>query len=273
MEVFGGVANVISLLDVLKKVGYWVNDTIKADEERQHLLEGLNRLKSIIYRIDERCGNAQPGDAWYEGLHELVRTSGTLTPEGKYQPNPTHGSETSLSKLYMILQELTIELSPVQESKTKRYVQRLRYHWDKNKYEALLRELSRCREEISFILDEDHFKISQAIRQDGKETLLQVSEIKSKMTAIEGYQQLQEERFIKQQAEADKSAIEQWLSPLEFLAQQEVIVEQAFGTGKWFLDSLAFQHWVKGKPWHLRVYGVEGSGKVRDSDDSQEIIL
>ena len=271
MEAFGGLANVISLLDVLKKVGVWANDSIKAEKERQALLDGLDRLRSIFRKIDQRCKDAQSGDEWYEGLLELVRTSGTLTPEGKYEPNPKHRSETSLSKLYMILQELTVELSPAQGSRTKQYVQRLRYHWDKVKYEGLLREFASCREEISFILDDDHFKISKAIRQDGKETLAQISEIKSRMTAMQDIQQLQEQRFIKQKAEADRDAIEKWLSPLEFLARQEEIFENAFGTGKWFLESLAFRHWVKGKPWHLRVYGVEGSGKVSNDLDLEAI--
>jgi hypothetical protein len=261
MDGVSAVASFASLLEFLYKVTGWAIDTIKAKKERQKLLDGLDRLRSTIKSIDERRKDAKPGDEWYDGLLELVRTSGTLSPEGKYEPNPKHGSETSLSKLYMLLEGLNEELSPAEG--LKKYKQRLRYHWDKVKYEQLLKEFARCREEISFILDEDHFKISRAIRQDGKETLHEVSEIRSRMSTLEDYQKRQEERVVKQKDEADREAVEKWLSPLEFLARQEELYEQAFGTGKWFLESLAFRHWVKGKPWHLRCYGVEGSGKVR----------
>ena len=186
MEVFGAIVNVGSLLEIIKTVGFWANDSIKAKDERALLLHGLDRLIAILHRIEQMCRDAQPGDEWYEGLSELVRTSGKLTPEGKYEPHPSHGSETSLSKLYAILQELTVELSPAPGSKIKAYMQRLWYHWEKERYKALLGEFDRCRDEIGFVLDVGHFRNSRAIRQEGRETLSQVSEIKSRMSALEG---------------------------------------------------------------------------------------
>lgn len=260
MDGVSAAASFAALIELTYKVSGWAIDSIKAKKERQKLLDGLNRLRSIVEIIDERRKKANPSDDWYAGLLQLVRISGSLTPEGKYEPNPHEKSETALSKLYMILAELSVELSPAQG--LKKYGQRLRYHWDKTKFEGLLGDFERCREEIGFVFNEDQFKISKAIREDGRETLANVADIKSRMSAIEDYQKRQEERLVRQKEEMDKAAIEEWLSPLEFLARQEKLLEGAFGTGKWFLNSLAFQHWIKGKPWHLRVYGVEGSGKV-----------
>ncbi len=261
MDVVSAAASVAALLDFTYKVGGWAVDSIKAKKELERLLDGLNRLDTIIKSIDKRHQDARPGDDWNESLLELVRTSGKLTAEGKYEPNPQQKSETALSKLYMILQELSIELSPAQG--WKKYGKRLRYHWDKNKFDELLQEFAQCREEIRFILGQDDFKISKVIREDGRETLVQVSEIKSRMSAIEDYQNRQEERLVEQRNEAEKAKMEEWLSPLQFLARQEQIFEAAFGRGNWLFDSLPFRHWVKGKPWHLRLYGDAGSGKVR----------
>lgn len=256
MEVVAGVASFTAIADSIVKISAWAVDVKIAKKERQNLVDGLQRLRSVIKIIDERRKNARAGEEWYEGLLEIIRSSGTFSSDGRYEPNPNHKSETALSKLYEILAKLSKELAPAQG--LKRYGQRLLYPWDKNKFEALLRDFARCQDEISLFLDHDHFKLSQAIRNDGRETLAHVSEIHSRVTAIDDYQKRQQER-------AEKAAFEDWLSPLEFQATQEQIHEQAFGTGKWFFDSLVFRHWVKGKPWHLRVHGVPGSGKVRDS--------
>lgn len=266
MEVVAAWASVAAVADSIKKIGAWAADVKVAKEERQKLLDGLQRLRTVINSIDERRKSAKPGDEWYEGLLEMIKSSGTFSSNGEYQRNPNQGPETALSKLYVLLAELSTELAPAQG--LKKYEQRLRYHWDKNKFDGLLRECARCQDQISFLLDHDHFKLSKAIREDGRETLTHVSEMHSRMIAIEHSQKRQEERQIKEKEELDrghKAAFEAWLSPLEFQATQGQIVEQAFGTGKWFFDSLVFRHWVKGKPWHLRVHGVPGSGKVRYS--------
>jgi hypothetical protein len=272
MEVASGAANFIAILECIYKIGVWAKDTKIAETERQKLLDGLGRLDSVIKSIEERVEDARAGDEWYEGLLEMIRSSGKLSSDGKYEPNPNQTSETALSRLYVILHELSAELGPAQG--WKKYSQSFHYHWDKNRFEALLREFAKCQKEISFLLDHDHFKLSKAIREDGRETLVHVSEIHSRVTAIEHsqkrqeeHQKRQEEQMVKQQDrqdELDREAFEKWLSPIEFQATQEQIIEHAFGTGKWFFDSLIFRHWVKGKPWHLRIHGAPGSGKVRD---------
>jgi hypothetical protein len=277
MDVISGAASFASLLDVAYKLGGWVHDSVKAPKERQKLLDGLDRLRSVIKTIDERRKEANSGDPWYDGLLELIETSGTLTLEGKYEPNPRYTSPTALSKLYIVLEKLSKELSPADGFK--KHSQRLRYHWDKTKFEELLREFARCREEISLILDQDNWKLSKAIRQDGAEMLLHVAEIRTRVLEFEHYQKTQDERLVHYLKTRDeqlaireektiKAAMEDWLSPLEFLARQEEVFEDVFGTGKWFLDSPPFRHWVKGKPWHLRLYGVEGSGKVSTQSPS-----
>lgn len=260
MDGVSAASGFVTLLEVVVKIGRWAVDAYKAGKERDKLLKGLDSLKSTIERIHNRCRDAKPGDEWYEGILELVRTSGTLTQDGKYEPNPTHQSVTSLSKLYIILEKLSVELSPARG--TKKYRQKFWYHFDKTKYERLLEEFARCRNEVSEILDDDHFKISKAIKEDSKHILSEVSEVRSRMTtaddfadirsqmtAIKDSQKRQEEFSAKKKEEADKEAVQQWLSPLEFPERQDKIFEQAFGTGQWFLSSLEFLHWVKRQPW------------------------
>jgi hypothetical protein len=260
MDGVSSAASFASLLELAYKLTLYTKDVFKAKEERQKLIDGLDRLRSTIERLDDRFRDAKPGDPWSEGILELIRTSGRFTLEGEYEPNPKNKSETPLSRVYIILATLNLELAP--SHGVKKYGQRLRYHWDKVKYEGLLREFARCQQDISSVLDEDHFKISKAIREDGKETLVQVNDIGNRLRVIEDRTRRQEEERVKQKEEALEEAVERWLSPRDFLSRQEELLEQAFGTGQWFLDSLVFQHWVKGKPWHLRCYGVEGAGKV-----------
>jgi len=71
--------------------------------------------------------------------------------------------------------------------------------------------------------------------------------------------------LLKQEKKRDRQEekkIEQWLSPLEFLKRQKDLINKCFPIGKLLLESEEFLNWAKGRPWHLRCYGVTGTGKV-----------
>jgi Cdc6-like AAA superfamily ATPase len=58
-------------------------------------------------------------------------------------------------------------------------------------------------------------------------------------------------------------AILEWLSPLEFGAQQhDIISRKQEGTGQWFLDSSEFKGWLEGNNKTLFCPGIPGAGKT-----------
>lgn len=56
-----------------------------------------------------------------------------------------------------------------------------------------------------------------------------------------------------------------WLGPLQFLSQQEMMLKNRAPTGEWLVKTAAFKRWVKGTSWQLRCHGEAGIGKVRRS--------
>lgn len=260
-------ASIVALLDFAEKIIQYATDVYQFSKERQNFLQGLQGVRSIAKRLDERLQKAQQGDTWYEGLRELVATSGKFTDDGRYLADPTLRSEGPLARLYKIMAKLLADLMPSSPvDRLKRLGQRLGWHWDKHKYEGCLKELLRCRDDVNFVLDQDHFALSSAIKDDATDTNRQVREINDRMSSWEGSQKRLQEQQRQDEAEREREAIEIWLSPLEFLGRQEELVGQTFPTGQWLVDSVAFKQWVQGKPWYLRCYGPAGSGKVSGCD-------
>ncbi|KAL8847298.1 MAG: hypothetical protein Q9221_007643 [Calogaya cf. arnoldii] len=66
---------------------------------------------------------------------------------------------------------------------------------------------------------------------------------------------------LKEQRE-ERSAIIEWLSPLQFLRRQSDIFNGKILTGENFLGSDEFKAWSEGRPWILYGYGMPGSGKT-----------
>lgn len=257
-------ASIVALLDCAEKIIRYAQDVYQFSKERQNFLDGLEAIGSIAKRLDERLHKAQQGDTWYEGLRDLVSTSGKFTDDGRYISDPITKSEGPLARLYKIMAQLLTELMPSDPAdRLKKLSQRLTWHWDKNKFEGYLKELVRCRDDVNFVLDQDHFALSKAIKEDATDTNRQVKEINDRMISVEANQLSLQDRQRRDEAELEREGIEKWLSPLEFLGRQEELFGQTFPTGQWLVDSIPFKQWVQGKPWHLRCYGPAGSGKVR----------
>ncbi|KAB8261294.1 ankyrin repeat-containing domain protein [Aspergillus pseudonomiae] len=53
-----------------------------------------------------------------------------------------------------------------------------------------------------------------------------------------------------------------WLSILDFKAEQEELFGRSVPTGKWLLESDVFRRWVEGSRWQLRCCGEAGTGKT-----------
>lgn len=259
---------IVALIDFTEKILTIANDIKNARKDLQKIVDGLKSLDYLIKRLDERRKGANEHDPWFQGLLELERTSGTLTSDWRYVPNPKHKPEGALAQLKITMAELHAKLEP-HGLKKSHFVQRVRWHWDKDSYAGMLNDIARSRSEISDILDQDHFdlskhhlNVSEAAREEGRDTNLQVGELVN-------YERKREDKERREEEKVEKEAIEKWLSPLENLARQKKLFANSFPTGQWLLDSLAFKHWSTGRPWYLRCYGEAGSGKVSHANFSR----
>lgn len=252
---------VIALIDFAEKALTIAHDIKNAIKDLQKVVDGLKSLDYLIKRLDELRKEANEHDPWFQGLLELERASGTLTADWRYVPDPKHKPEGALAQLKITMAELHAKLESHGLRKF-HFVQRVRWHWDKDSYAGLLNDIARSRSEISDILDRDHFdlskhhlKLTEAVKEEGRDTNLQVGELLN-------YQRKREDKERRKEEKAEKEAIVRWLSPLENLARQKKLFANSFPTVQWLLNSLAFKHWSMGRPWYLRCYGEAGSGKV-----------
>ena len=252
---------VVALLDFTEKVLTIANDIKNARKELQKIVDGLTSLDYLLKRLEQRRQGANDQDPWYKGIMELERTSGSLTPDWRYIPNPKYKPEGAFARLKMTMAEIHARLEPHGLRKL-HMVQRIRWHWEKDSFAGMLSNIATCRSEISDILDQDHFDlakhhlaVTEAVRKQGSDTNQQVGELVD-------YKRRRDDREQREEEKAEKAAIEQWLSPLENLARQKKLFAESFPTGEWLLDSVAFKHWTDGRPWYLRCYGEAGSGKV-----------
>ena len=252
---------IVALIDFTEKLVAIANDIKNAIKDRQKILDGLKSVDYLLKQLDERCKNANEHDPWFRGLLELERTSGTLTANGEYVPNPKYKPEGALARLKMIMADLHAKLEPHGWRKL-HFVQRARWHWAKDSFAGMLGDIAKSRSEIHDILYHDHFALSERqlevteeVKEQGRDTNLQMAELVT-------YERRRDDKERKEKEEAERAAIEQWLSPLENLARQRKLFANSFPTGQWLLDSLAFKHWATGRPWYLRCYGEAGSGKV-----------
>ncbi len=259
---------IIALIDFTEKVLTIANDIKNARKDLQKVVDGLKSLDYLIKRLDELRKEANEHDSWFRGLLELERTSGTLTSDWRYVPNPKHKPEGALAQLKITMAELHAKLEPHGLNKF-HFVQRVRWHWEKDSYAGMLNDIASSRSQISDILDRDHFdlskhhlKLTEAVKEEGRDTNLQVGELVNYKRRRDDKERRKEDKERRKEEKAEKEAIVRWLSPLENLARQKKLFANSFPTGQWLLDSLAFKHWSTGRPWYLRCYGEAGSGKV-----------
>ena len=291
MDGLSAAASVIAVLQAADVAIKYTIDFYKSTEDREKLVIELQSFRLMIKMLDDRRSNAQSGDRWCQGILELARTSGSLSAKWEYIPPPYLESEGALARLYKTVAKLMKKLNPDNPAHgMKKLGHSMKWHWDKDRFQSLFNDITRCREEIRFILDEDNFELLKVTREDGRETNIQVKEthvhvkdtsvhvkdthvlvknLSDRMVSFEDAQKTQEERHrIKEEHkqiekdERERVEIEKWLSPLDFWPRQLELFENAFPTGQCLLDHVAFQHWVAGQPWFLQCYGKPGSGKV-----------
>jgi hypothetical protein len=95
-------------------------------------------------------------------------------------------------------------------------------------------------------------KLSNAIKDDTTALRDALIPLQASTIAVRDAQSLQQHHDIME-----------WLSPIDFPAQQQdIISRRQEGTGQWFLDSLTFKRWLQGSDKTLFCPGMPGAGKT-----------
>lgn len=281
MDPLSIAASTAALLHCTKVLITFTHRFINAGKERQKFVEALEDLLFMVKELEDHREASNAEDPWYRRLRHMVETSGTLTPEGKYipYPDPLKKPAGPLTRLYMIIGNLSTGLHADQPSQgLRKSIEKFKWYWDEKKFAKLVDEIAGNSAAVARILDLDHFEASKAAAISSRAAEIsskataeyvrvqadQVAEIGLRMKTLEEYNIRQQQKEEEEKEEREREIIVKWLSPtLDFLARQKDLYENCFKpAGHWLLDHDVFQRWAGGQSWHLRCYGVPGSGKV-----------
>ena len=99
-------------------------------------------------------------------------------------------------------------------------------------------------------------------KKDVEETVSHIERLKSSVSLVLNHASLAVGAKVNDALVSQKvKAVIDWLTPLNFLARQELIIKSK-GTGAWFLKSETFERWRSGDDLVLWCLGIPGAGKT-----------
>ena len=235
------------LLEFLDSVVNKLNDGIIPPNEAKRLASLSDSLKETLQTLDGRHKQKTLGDTLHQRFQNLTRSSGTLTPEGKYLSSPTGDSASTLAQLYSAMDKLLAKLKLPTSSRSTalgKKIDNYYFYLISDEFDNLLSKMKSFHNEINSLSNRARSEQSAPIG-DPTEAL----PIKTKRE--------------NQVDESERIDIEHWLSPFDFSSRQEsFLARRSPGSGIWFLNHMAFNRWISGQLRYLRFYGPPGSGKV-----------
>ncbi|KAL2352975.1 ankyrin repeat-containing domain protein [Cryomyces antarcticus] len=141
MDPLSIAASVTALLGLANQIVSYANDVREADEARQQLRGEMDRLRSVLLRVEDRMTEAieeaNRGETWNRGLGQVA---GLIT------------------LLQTAMEKLRDELRP--EEGVKKLVKKLRYSWDKPKFSEMLQNIQRYYVATGLVVQHDHLDLS-----------------------------------------------------------------------------------------------------------------
>ncbi|KAI9684320.1 MAG: hypothetical protein M1822_005793 [Bathelium mastoideum] len=225
MDPLSFAASVIAVVDLSHEVVKYLIDFKDAPKEcKQCAIEALN-MENLLVSLQSRLKGGQLDEPWFNEVQKLNDPDGPLS---QYQ------------KALEQLRSKTELQDPLQRAQ-----RRLLWRFMKEEVASIIANMERLKSIISILLENDHFKLSQATQKD-------TSSIRDTLPALET-----------QVVDQQHNAVMQWLSSIDFSTQrQDIISRREKGTAKWFLDSAEFAGWLQGPDKTLFCPGIPGAGKT-----------
>ncbi|KFZ19348.1 hypothetical protein V502_03701, partial [Pseudogymnoascus sp. VKM F-4520 (FW-2644)] len=220
-------ASIIAIVQLTSVIIGCLNDVKDASKDRARCAIEVSNVSSLlvalIYRLDEASSN----DGWYTEVQSLAAANG---PIDQYRS---------------ALEQLQSKLTSNASSGLKKIGGALTWKYSKEEVTNILTRIERLKSLTQIALEVDHFKLSQALKND-------TTVITSTVRSLLGSQDSQQYRVITD-----------WLSSTDFPAQQsDFIGRREEGTGQWFVESLEFTNWLQETKQNLFCPGIPGAGKT-----------
>ncbi|KAI4940642.1 hypothetical protein J4E91_011293 [Alternaria rosae] len=232
MDPLSAIASVIAILQLSAKVLSYLNDVKDTSKGRaQCAIEASNLhnlLKNLRFRLEEGHGH----QSWFSAVQALAVENGPL------------------DQFKQALE--TLQAKMTDGGHLKKVKEALVWNFKKEEVDAILARMERLKTLVEIALQMDHFKLSQAIKDDTGSICTHVSAIQS---AVNKVQQVQ--------VTATQRILLEWISSSDYPAQQsDIIKRRQEGTGQWFLDAPEVARWLGDAKTTLFCPGIPGAGKT-----------
>ncbi|KAL9085606.1 MAG: hypothetical protein Q9165_007506 [Trypethelium subeluteriae] len=228
MDGLSAAASTFTVVQVTVQVIEYLKHIKDAPRECQQCQAEASSLHNLLNNLLFHLNQGTADEAWYTSIRALTVENGPL------------------DQYKLALEQL---LSGVEiHGRVQKVKKRLMWKFTKEEVSGILERMERLKSFVIIALETDHFKLSQAIKNDTAAIPL----LQTKANAIRDAQNAQQNQ-----------ALLQWLSPTDFPAQQQdIISRRQDGTAQWFLDSAEFTSWMDGSSKTLFCPGIPGAGKT-----------
>ncbi|EMD88006.1 hypothetical protein COCC4DRAFT_51902 [Bipolaris maydis ATCC 48331] len=229
MDPLSITASIIAVLQLSVKVLGYFNDVKNASNDQAKCAVEASNIHSLLTKLRFRLEEGKADAQWCTAVRALGVENGPL------------------DQVKQALKTLQTHMTD-----RGRLRQALVWKFKKEEIAGILDRIERLKTLILIALEMDHFKLSQAIKGDTNFIRARVSAIQS------GVDQIQQG-----QADAKHNKIVEWISPMNYPAQQsDIISRRQEGTGQWFLDAPEFARWLGEPKGRIFCPGIPGAGKT-----------
>ncbi|KAL8910654.1 MAG: hypothetical protein Q9171_004070 [Xanthocarpia ochracea] len=233
METLSVTAGIIAVLQLSAKVISYLSDVKDAPKDRAQCAIELSNLHSLLLNLRFRLEGGDASQPWYNAVRALTVENGPLDQFKQ-------ALETLQAKMMTDGGRLT------------KAGEALKWKFKKEEIASVLARMERLKTLIEIALQMDHFKLSQAIRDDINLLRTHVPVLQSGLDTIR-----QDQDLVKHHR------LLEWVSASDYpLQQSDIIKRRQEGTGQWFLDAPEVARWLKETRTTLFCPGIPGAGKT-----------
>ncbi|KAF1939264.1 hypothetical protein EJ02DRAFT_446309 [Clathrospora elynae] len=218
MDPLSIAASIIAVLQLSAKVLAYLNDVKDASKDRAKCAVEASNLHSLLLSLRFRLEEGTTNTPWYTAIRALAVDNGPL------------------DQFKQALE--TLQNRMTNGGRLKKASEALIWKFKKEEIAGILDRIERLKLLVEIALQMDHFKLSQAIRND-------TSVVRKNLDDVEHRRLLE------------------WISQTDYPAQQsDIIKRRQEGTGQWFLDATQVARWLSEAKGTLFCPGIPGAGKT-----------
>ncbi|KAF1936446.1 hypothetical protein EJ02DRAFT_480563 [Clathrospora elynae] len=218
MDPLSVAASIIAVLQLSAKVLAYLNDVKDASKDRAKCAVEASNLHSLLLNLRFRLEEGTANTPWYTAIRALAVDNGPL------------------DQFKQALE--TLQNRMTNGGRLKKASEALMWKFKKEEIAGILHRIERLKSLVEIALQGDHFKLSQAIKND-------TSVVRKNLDNVE------------------HRRLAEWISPTDYPAQQsDIIKRRQEGTGQWFLDAPQVASWLSEAKGTLFCPGIPGAGKT-----------